>query len=169
MAVQIPHGKGRPVVKYSNSSAVSCAKTAEPIEILFEIWTLMGPMKHVLGGSAHWRNLANTVEPSHVRRWCGLLWSYCDHLSINMSMKEKMKSLENCWDWKQSVWWLGKVTWDGLDTYNVIMTLNQTLYKYNDVTIGGIRQRWHPRNMQSDGERFWSAMTRSHGFNLLGW
>jgi len=39
-------------------SVVSCAKTAEPIE--------MGPMKHVLGGrgcSAHWRHLSNTIEP----------------------------------------------------------------------------------------------------------
>jgi len=45
-------------------SAVSCAKTAEPIEMLFGIWTRLGPRKHVLGEGAHWRNLTNTTEPS---------------------------------------------------------------------------------------------------------
>jgi len=45
-----PHVNGQfvgeerwPVVKYSDSSAVSCAKTAEPIEMPFWIWTLVGP------------------------------------------------------------------------------------------------------------------------------
>ena len=42
---------------------MSCAKTAEPIEMPFGIWTRVGPTKHVLMG-AHWRNLANTIEPS---------------------------------------------------------------------------------------------------------
>jgi len=28
-------------------------KTAEPIEMLFGIWTRVGPMKHVLGAGAH--------------------------------------------------------------------------------------------------------------------
>jgi len=41
--------KGRPVVKYSDS-AVSCAKTAEPIKMPFGIWTRVDPRKHVLGG-----------------------------------------------------------------------------------------------------------------------
>jgi len=45
-------------------SAVSCARTAEPIEMPFGIWTRVGPRKHVLGGCAHLRNLANTTEPS---------------------------------------------------------------------------------------------------------
>jgi len=43
---------------------MSCAKTAEPMEMLFGIWTWVGPRKHVLGGDAHWRHLANTIEPS---------------------------------------------------------------------------------------------------------
>jgi len=30
---------------------VSCAKTAEPIEMPFELWTRMGPRNHVLDGS----------------------------------------------------------------------------------------------------------------------
>jgi len=34
-------GKGRPIVKYRDT-AVSCAKTAEPIEMQFEIWTRIG-------------------------------------------------------------------------------------------------------------------------------
>ena len=43
---------------------VSYAKTVEPIEMPFGIWTWVGPSKHVLGRSAHWRHLANTIEPS---------------------------------------------------------------------------------------------------------
>ena len=43
---------------------VSCAKTAEPIEIPFEIWTGLGTRKNVVGGGAHWRHSANTNEPS---------------------------------------------------------------------------------------------------------
>jgi len=56
-------------------SVVSCAKTAEPIEMQFGLWTRMGPRKHELHGAAHWRQLAKTTEPSngiHVRRRCGL-------------------------------------------------------------------------------------------------
>jgi len=37
-------GGGRPIVKY----AVVCAKTAEPIEMAFEMWARMGPRDHVL-------------------------------------------------------------------------------------------------------------------------
>jgi len=29
---------------------MSCAKTAEAIEMPFELWTRVGPMKHVLDG-----------------------------------------------------------------------------------------------------------------------
>jgi len=43
---------------------VSPAKTAEPIEMPFGIWTWVGPRKPVLGEGAHWRDLANTTEPS---------------------------------------------------------------------------------------------------------
>jgi len=50
-------------------TVLSPAKTAEPIEVPFglwtpEIWTRVGPKKHVLGGGAHRRYLPNTVEPS---------------------------------------------------------------------------------------------------------
>jgi len=43
---------------------VSCAKTAEPIEMPFGQWTRVGPRKHILYWGAHWRNPANTIEPS---------------------------------------------------------------------------------------------------------
>ena len=46
------------------SAIVSPAKMAEPIEMPFRLWTWVGPWKHVLDGGAHWRNLANTIEPS---------------------------------------------------------------------------------------------------------
>jgi len=36
----------------------------EPIKISFEMWTRVGPRKHVLDGSADWCNLANMTEPS---------------------------------------------------------------------------------------------------------
>ena len=47
MGVQIPHekgqfwGKGSPIVKYG-LSAVSCAETAEPIDLPFGLWTQVG-------------------------------------------------------------------------------------------------------------------------------
>jgi len=44
-------------------TVVSPAKTAEPIEMPFGLWTRVGRRKHVLHG-AHWRNLVNTIEPS---------------------------------------------------------------------------------------------------------
>jgi len=43
-------------------SAVSCAKTAEPIKMPFRMWTRVGPRKHVLDGvhfGATWRMLLN--------------------------------------------------------------------------------------------------------------
>jgi len=44
---------------------VNCAKTAEVIKMLFALWTLVGPRKHILDvdGGTHWHNLANTTEP----------------------------------------------------------------------------------------------------------
>ena len=43
---------------------VLCAKTTEPSGMPLGIWIRVGPRKHVLGWDAHWRHLANTVEPS---------------------------------------------------------------------------------------------------------
>jgi len=44
-------GKGRPIVKYRDT-AVNCAKTAEPIEMPFGLWTLVCPRKHVFDGGS---------------------------------------------------------------------------------------------------------------------
>jgi len=45
-------------------SAVSSAKMAESIEMPFGLWTLSGGPMEALHGGAHWRHLANTIEPS---------------------------------------------------------------------------------------------------------
>ena len=45
-------------------TVASCAKTAEPIEMPFRFWTQLGPRKHVLHWGVHWRQPANTIEPS---------------------------------------------------------------------------------------------------------
>ena len=39
---------GRPIVKYTDSSTVVCAKTAEPIGMSFTLWVWMGRRNHVL-------------------------------------------------------------------------------------------------------------------------
>jgi len=48
-----------------DNNDVSCAQTAEPIEVAFGLWSCgLGWMKgrtHCMG--AHWRHLANTIEP----------------------------------------------------------------------------------------------------------
>jgi len=46
-------------------------KTAELVEMLFGLQTLVGPRKHVLDRDAHCRHLMNTIEPSMQQR-CGL-------------------------------------------------------------------------------------------------
>jgi len=44
MVVQIPIGRGN---FEAGNSALSCAKTAEPIEMRLGLWTRVGPRKHV--------------------------------------------------------------------------------------------------------------------------
>ena len=48
------------------------AKTTEPIDIPFGLWTRVVPRTHASHGHTHWRHLANTIEPSMRRRY-GLL------------------------------------------------------------------------------------------------
>jgi len=72
-------GKGRPLQIIGIHSAVSCAKTAEPIDLPFGLWTQVGRRQHkfnrirqvaptcLLRGHARWRHLANTTEPSVFR------------------------------------------------------------------------------------------------------
>jgi len=57
MEVQIPpwegpilRGKGASRCKVSRHSAVTCAKTAEPIEMPFGLWARMGPGSRVRWG-----------------------------------------------------------------------------------------------------------------------
>ena len=56
-------------------SDVNCAKTAEPIDLPFGLWTRVGLRKHKFNrirqaapmccyGLVHWHHLANTTEPS---------------------------------------------------------------------------------------------------------
>ena len=59
---------------------VSPAKTAEPIEMPFGLWTLVGPRKHVLDGDAHWRHLTNMIEPSMCDGDAAFLSDYFDHV-----------------------------------------------------------------------------------------
>jgi len=58
-----------------DDTAVICANTAEPIDMPFVLWTRLGRRKHKFSrihqvmpiypyGRAHWRHLANTIEPS---------------------------------------------------------------------------------------------------------
>jgi len=59
---------------------VSCAKTSEPIEVLFGMWTQVGPLEHVLDVRAHWGHLANMIEPFICGRDAAFLSDYFDHL-----------------------------------------------------------------------------------------
>jgi len=54
---------------------VSCAKTAEPVDLPFWLWTRVSRRKHKFNrirqvapmcphGMAHWRHVVNTIEPS---------------------------------------------------------------------------------------------------------
>ena len=69
--------KGRPIVKHRLS-----AKTAEPIEMPFGMWTQVGPRKHALVGGAHWRKLANTTEPLMWGGDAAFSSNYFDHLLL---------------------------------------------------------------------------------------
>jgi len=64
-------GEGRPVVKY-NDTAVICAKTAEPIEMPFGLWSRVGPRKHVFDGAQilNAKGVITTGKdmPGHARR-----------------------------------------------------------------------------------------------------
>jgi len=66
--VQIPHEKGAILrgklaarCKVYGHSAVSGATTAQPIEMLFGMWTIWWAF---IRCGSHWRHLANTTEPS---------------------------------------------------------------------------------------------------------
>jgi len=55
---------------------------AEPIEMLFGLWTWVGPRKHALGEGAHCCHLANTTELSMCGGDAAFLSTYFDHLLL---------------------------------------------------------------------------------------
>jgi len=55
-------------------------QTAEPIQMLFVARTPVGPRKHVLDRSIHWRSLVNTIEPPMYDGDAAFLSNYFDHL-----------------------------------------------------------------------------------------
>ena len=61
---------------------MSCAKTAEAIDMSYGMWTQAGPRTHVLAEGAHWRNLANTSEPFMCGGNAAFLSNYFDHLLL---------------------------------------------------------------------------------------
>ena len=86
MAVQIPHGngqfsggKGHPIVKYRDTSAVICGKTAEPIEICakmaetcempFGLWTRWAQgSRWCPDPPCKWAVFTGKDMPGHARR-----------------------------------------------------------------------------------------------------
>ena len=83
--------------KVKGSSAVSCSKTAEQIEMPFGMWTWVGPRKHALDRAAHWRNLANTIEPSicagdaalrQITLTTRYYYYFYTHVSVNIFFQE---------------------------------------------------------------------------------
>jgi len=50
LLLQYLWGKWRDIIKYRDCLPWGVQKTAEPIEIPFEMWTRVGPRKHVLYG-----------------------------------------------------------------------------------------------------------------------
>jgi len=74
--------KWRPIQYF----AARCTKTTELIEMLFGMWTRLqrvGPSKHVLDG-VHIRTIWRLWMKWTVclRRRCGFMWNYCDHLLL---------------------------------------------------------------------------------------
>jgi len=85
MGVQIPHGKGQisggkghPVVKYRDT-VVHCAKTAEPMEMLFGLWARKGRRNRVRWGPAVLRDVAmatNFGTQFAITGFVGYNWLY---------------------------------------------------------------------------------------------
>jgi len=102
-------GKGGANYKVWEPYAVSCAKTAKPKETPFGMWIRVGPRKHVLDGSEHWRHLANTTEPSLCGGYATFLSNYFDHLLLrnayvslrsDRSLGVPVTNACLCWLWR---------------------------------------------------------------------
>jgi len=68
---------------------VSPAKTAEPIEMPFDLWTRVGPIIKELKGSrgADCCHLTNTIEPSMCGGDAAFLSNYFDHLLASVALE----------------------------------------------------------------------------------
>jgi len=67
---------------------VSPAKTTQPIEMSFAMWTRVGPRQHALDGGTHWRNLAYTID---------YLLSYCVRSTLLVVPIEVMSYVYPVW------------------------------------------------------------------------
>jgi len=104
-----PHAKGQfcgvkewPIV---GPSAMSCAKTAEPVKMPFGVWNRMGPKKHVLDGVT----LAQSGEYDwtvYMRLWCGLfvklLWPLVVYFNTFIKFATLMQP--NFTKWNIKLW-----------------------------------------------------------------
>ena len=88
--------RGKDMPKHARRHfAVSCAKTAEPIEMLFGLWFRVGPKKHVLGGvhsGPIWRIPLNRRRAAAMRPSCQItklnvtyLSPACQHYDMGRS------------------------------------------------------------------------------------
>jgi len=68
--------------------AIRCAAMAEQIEMPCQLWTGVQAQRSTCDMDAHWCQLANTTEPSHVRvgrmkrRRYGVMSNYFDYLFV---------------------------------------------------------------------------------------
>ena len=104
---QIWRLKGWPILKYMDS-AMSCAKPAEPIEMPFGMWTLVGLEKHA---GTTWRTRLNRPCVAAMRSFFKLLWPLVSSIIIIIISIVKFASslapLENktkqmCWSPKHA-------------------------------------------------------------------
>jgi len=113
-------------------SAMSCAKTAEPIQMPFGLCSRMGPRKHVWHGGT----LAQPGEYDwtvRMRRRCGLMSNYFDHLFVNWYWRWRAGIQEQCL-LPSGVWWWMKKGW-GQATGWAAWLSGSVLVSVNEVTL----------------------------------
>jgi len=77
-------GNGAAHCKVYGRSAVSCAKTAEPIETPFGTWTRVGPRNHILVSCTI---LIPTREAALLRAKMGPAWDIAGHVGRSIFRK----------------------------------------------------------------------------------
>jgi len=92
MGVQTPMRKvifrGHAAVKYRDFLPVSCAKTAEPMEMPLWKWIWVGPRKHVLDGDAHWRHIwrIRLNRPAAMHSFCQITFTTCYYFTDSAAL-----------------------------------------------------------------------------------